>query len=260
MNEQDQIRIENYLYGRMTAEQERSFEQEVEKDAALAEALELERLEQRALRLLDQDRLREQMAGWKAEKKQLPADEGARVVSITRRRFLYRVSAAASVLLLLGIPLWWANQNYSDQALLGGALDLESAAGIRSDAPAGEALQPARGAYQDGAVDEAIRMLRAEAGSPYADQAQLLLGKLYADQEDYAAAERVFSALSEASADVTIREDAQWLLANVYLSRGEEAPARDLLNTIAGNPDHYRRSEAAALLAKLNSFWRYLVF
>ncbi|MCO6478970.1 MAG: tetratricopeptide repeat protein [Phaeodactylibacter sp.] len=259
MKEKDHGRIEDYLYGRMSAEETAIFERELKEDEELARAVQLERLEKQALRLLSQDMLREEMAGWKAEKEQREAAP-VKIRPLLNRRLFLRLGAAAAVLLLLGMPFWWANRNYNNTALAGNTLGIQTSLSDRSNIPSGSPLLPALELAGAQDYDAAIAQLQQLQGTAYEAQAELLMGEIYTEQENYEAAIGIYTRLAEGSADPAGRQKAEWLLSNVYLATGREAEARSLLEQIAGDNAHMNQQEAKALLKELNSIWRRLVF
>ncbi|MCB9264974.1 MAG: tetratricopeptide repeat protein [Lewinellaceae bacterium] len=259
MNEKDQARIEDYLYGRMSAEQAAAFEAEIDKDPALAEVVNLERLEKQALRLLSQDMLRAEMANWKAEKEHAGAAP-AKVRTLPGRRLFYRLSAAAAILLLVGVPFWWANRHFSDAALTNGVLGLQTSVSDRGNIPSGSPLLPALERARTRDYEAAIEQLRQLQGTPYEGQARLMMGEIYTEQGNFSAAAEIYAGLADTSADAVVRQKAQWLLGNVYLASGRESEASALLEKIADEDGHLNQREARALLKELNSFWRKLAF
>lgn len=255
MKEEDYDQIEDYLYGRMSEDQASAFEERVRKDGTLAEELEVKRMEQQTLRLLSQNQLRSEMTNWKAEREVEQPSE-AKVVKMPRRRLLYRLSAAASILLLIGLPLWWVNQVYSNEALAGNALGLKTSRSDRSNVAADNPLLQALDLANAGNFQEADNQLQALQGTPFAEEAQLLRAEIYCEQEQYNEAIPVYQNLAESSEDLIVKQRAEWLLSNAYLITDQEDQAQQLLTSIASNDGHLHQSEAQKLLKKLNSVWR----
>jgi hypothetical protein len=256
MNTKDDNRIEDYLYGRMSAEEQRSFEADTQTDSELKEETQLAKMEQQALQLLAEQELRRSMKDWKAEKNTTEA----KVVSLNRRRMFTRLAAAASVLLLIGLPLFWANQNYSSSALSVEGLAVNATAdrgNIPPENPMGEALQ----LYAEEGAAEAQAFLGTLSGTAFENQARLLSAKIQAQTGAYEEAIEDAQAITGAeSVDMLLRQEAEWVLANVYLAMGEDAEAKARLSRIAAQPTHLKQKEATELLQRLESVWRTFVF
>ncbi len=256
MNTKDDNRIEDYLYGRMSPEEQQSFEAAIQTDRELKKETQLAKMEQRALQLLAEQELRRSMKDWKAEKNTTEA----KVVPLNRRRMFTRLAAAASVLLLIGFPLFWANQNYSNAALSVEGLAVNATAdrgNIPPENPMGEALQ----LYAEEGAEETLAFLQSLSGTAFENQARLLSAKIQAERGAYEGAIESAQAITGAeSVDMLLRQEAEWVLANVYLSMGEETEARARLSRIADQPTHLKQEEATELLQRLESVWRTLVF
>lgn len=261
MNEQLNQQIESYLYGSMPQDEVKFFESAIADDKSLAEAVELARLEKQALRLLAQDQLRSQMTAWKAEKAARTAPEnGAKIIRLpSRQRLLYRLSAAASVLLLLGLPFWYANNNFDNQALTADVLGLQSSLSDRSNMPDDNPLLQPMEAAQQGQTEAALAALLELEGTAFEANALLLAGEIYTESARYTEARELYLRIIRQTDDLSVRQKAEWQLANVYLATGDEPNAIALLADIADNPTHSKEEEATALLQKLNSFWRKLL-
>lgn len=259
MKEMDQDQIEAYLYDRMSKEQAASFEAKLKTDKALAEALELKRMEKQALRLLAQDQLRAEMSKWKMEKNTELQPE-AQIIEMPRRRLIYRLSAAASIIILIGIPLWWVNQNYSNSGLTGENLGFQTSRSDRSNISEDNPLLAALDLAQAGNFEEAVNQLQQLQGTIFEEEGKLLLGEIYSEQGEMVNATNVYLDLIANSTDVIVKQNAEWFLINVYLATDQVDKARELLSEISIDESHLRKNEAEQLLKKLNSFWRKISF
>lgn len=259
MKDKDQNRIEDYLYERMSGEQATLFEASLKEDEALAEAVELKRMEKQALRILAQDQLRAEMTKWKSEKK-TAAPPDAQIIKMPKRRLIYRLSAAASIVLLIGVPLWWANQSYSNQALTGDTLSINTSRSDRSNIADDNPLLAALDLVQEGDFNQAINELQQLQGTVFEEEAKLMTGEIYNEKGEFVNAINVYQDLIENSTDIIVKQKAEWYLSNLYLATKQENKAREILSTMSTDESHLRQKEAEHLLKKLNSFWRKLSF
>ncbi len=228
MNLDNYDKIEAYLFDLLDEKERATFEAELKKDDKLKAEVNLHRLEQQAIKLQEEQNLRAQFAEWKQEKKSnTEIASEAKVVSMkpTRRSLFYRLSAAASVLLVLSAgTFWWANTTYNNQALADAAFEFSS--NDRSNASTATSdFELAEQAFTDGKHKEAID---------------------------------IYQNIIETNSNPTEVHLAEWNLANVQLAAGNTATAKLSLGRIAEDEAHTYQEAAAELLPKLNSFWRKL--
>lgn len=257
MNENNQNKIEDYLYGRMTPGEKESFEQAIKDDNELLKAVETQKLEQAALKLLSQDMLRAEMANWKREKNNEVVEKAPAKI---RRLSPYRLAIAASILLLVGIPFWWANQHFSNAAIASSALGIRTSATDRSNISSNNPILPVLDLMKEKRYDEAISELQVLMDSPYQEEAKLILGELYTSRGQYTEAATLYSDLSTQSSDISIRQKSEWLLANTLLASGATERAERLFQRIATDSSHQHQAEAQEVMNQLNSFWRTVTF
>lgn len=255
MKTSDQDRIDAYLYKKMSEVQIAAFEKEIQQNEALAEALDLARLEQQTLRLIAQEELRSNMADWKAEKLAGLSPE-AKVLPLTSSRRRYWLSAAASILLLITVPLWWASSNYNNRALTANVLGLKTSSTDRSNTQTDNPLLLPLDLIRAGQLEQALQELNKLIETPYAIKANLLKGEIYTEQENFSAAIDIYTKISNLESDLGSSEQAEWLLANVYLATNQETQAKSILDRISINNNHLKQKEALSLVKKLDSFWR----
>ncbi|MBK8968455.1 MAG: tetratricopeptide repeat protein [Lewinellaceae bacterium] len=233
-------RIEAYLLGHLAPAEAAAFEQEMAQNPALATEVDKQRLELRAMELLAEAELRANFSAWKAEKNAAEEAGGAKVVSIGHtRRLIFRIAAAASVLLLIG---FFAQRLFTgpDQQELAGRYFDESATSVRvrgrADIP--PALQPALASMDAGDYRGALAALQAVPDSAWAGKVQLLQGECYFRLKDFDGAIRQFQAAIR-SGEPAEREEAEYLLLLTYMASGaHDAEAAALKERILGDSGH----------------------
>ena len=105
--------IDWYLNGELQGAGRAAFEARLAQDAALAAELEAYRQLQEGFQAARGEAFREKIQHW--ESQQAPK---SRLRPASRRPLLFRLAAAAAVLLILGLSLrWYAKVNYADTAL-----------------------------------------------------------------------------------------------------------------------------------------------
>ncbi len=263
MNELLQSKIEDYLHDRMDEESKRQFEAQITANRELAADVELFRLEKQALQLGQNSTLRAQMKDWEQERNAEDETHEARVVPMkSSRSRLYRLSVAASFLLLfgLGASIWFANANYSNSALVSDNIGLRTSTRDRGNINADNPFTPVFDEIESGNYSTALQMLEELEGSQYEATAMTLKGEILTKQERFEEAIALYSEMAQSQADPAERQKAQWLLANTYLANDQADQAKAILEEIAGDANHLRQEEAAQLLDQLESFWRIFAF
>ncbi len=94
-------RIEKYQRGRMSPDEARAFEAEMERDEKLADEASLQRFEERAIGLMVEDGLRARVMRLKAEVE----EENRKTIKIRR----WRIWAVAASITLIGVAIWAVN-------------------------------------------------------------------------------------------------------------------------------------------------------
>lgn len=263
MNELLQSKIEDYLHDRMDDESKKQFEAQMATDRELASDVELFRLEKQALQLSQNNDLRAQMKNWEQERNAEDETQEARVVPMkSSRSRLYRLSVAASFLLLfgLGASVWFANANYSNSALVSDNIGLTTSTRDRGNINSDNPFTPIFDEIESENYTTALQMLERLEGTQYEFAAMALKGEVLTKQKRFEEAITLYSQLAQSQADTAQQQEAQWLLANTYLANDQTGQAREVLEEIAGNANHSRQGEAEQLLDQMNSFWRTFAF
>lgn len=254
-------KIEEYLSGAMAGEERQAFEAEVAANPALADEVGLLRLAREAVELEISDNLRQQFQEWDQSAAKSTEEAEAKVVKMKPRANLRRIlSIAATVLLLIAAgTFWFANNQYSSNAIAG---DLYSSIStMRRPNDTENTLNNALDAIRSGDYTQADQLLQTiqPADVNYAD-ARYYLGHSYFQQERYTEAITALQNLGD-QADINLRESANWLqvLSYLELDQSDNATFQSLLSGMVSNTDHNHHNDAVELEQKMNSFWFRLV-
>lgn len=266
MKEEILDKIEAYLNGDMSPQDEAQFDTEIEQNPELAAAVDNFGVANDAIELLIEDNLRAELNNLKAEES---VSQGNNVVSINKNKPVAKMrslrtyfAAAASVALLLGFfGMNWAGDNYSNAALgeeMYSGYDLPNVrSGNNTVHPFSEGLT----AFQNKNYDQAIQFFKGiVVDDPRYPEAQFYLGQAYLESDNFGEAAKQFEKVAMLN-DIRYTEYAEWYQIIAQLSSGEtDANFDKLLTKIAGDKDHTFNKQAMELVGKLNSFWRKLAF
>lgn len=226
-------RIERYLAGEMSEEEQKSFEQEMEDNKLLAQDVRQHRELLQGFRSLRADSLAEEMRSWKKETESRSKPKG-RIV------FMRRLAAAAAILLLLVFAggKWYAGRLFGDSALT----DVHfKEVFLVENTLSGEA--------QSAELPEALLTLQA-AQDAFESEDYAMAGEKYrqAAEELKRGAEGVDPAIARDYAHL-----AEWnaVLAGLFAGDSEEQTRIRALR-ITQNTEHTYRVEAFMLLEKMD--------
>lgn len=239
MNDSNFDRIESYLFGQMTAAARAAFERELAENPALANELALQKAEHRAMELMLQQDLRDNMAAWQLEKKQADENRSQMRVGFSRRQIM-QWAAAASVVLVAGF--WWLSVRQLDPAAL---LDDSATAmkGSSADVPA--ALAPAFEAMKKEDFATAITLLEAAQTDPdFGETARLLRAECYFRLKNYDAAAAQMLPVAQSPTAPENGEKAEWMLLLAHWAKGDKKEAARWRDKILADPGHTFRKEA----------------
>lgn len=245
--------IEAYLFGQMNETARQAFEAELAQNKALAAELALHKLEHASMQLALEGDFREQMKGWQSELVQTPeAPKGAPQI-VKMRRLNWRIMAAAATVLLIAgfFGQRWANANYGDNALLGETdfFSISIRGGqVRSN------LDQANSALNNQDYQQVFALLDQIDTLDYETE-MLRAGAAYG-LKDYAGAIQYTQTAIEKARQPLEKQEAEWKLAMLYIAARDDAKAKEILDTIAENPDNEYAGDAQAITKKLNSTWR----
>ena len=250
-------RIEAYLFDQFSPAEKQAFEREMQDNPGLAARVEQHRLEHRAMELLLQQEMRDNLAAWKADQENTEtASEGvARKVPIgLNRRLILRIAAAASVLLVIG---FFSRDFFSgtDNAGLASAYFEESGVAVRSGASDAlpEALTPMLDRMAEKDYRGALAAAPTGTSGDLREKTLLLQGECYFYLRDYDNAAAAFNTLLSSSPSPSAQEQAEWLLLLTYVAEGKHPQeAERLFGRILGDKGHGYREDAEELRSKVD--------
>ncbi len=239
ISDKDQLLVEKYVDGQMTAEEVRDFQERINAEPAIASAVKAYQISLDAVDLLVEDHLDKKLASLRLEVQSSPIKKlnpwkkwGAIAAS-----FLILIFAAGGI---------YSNQ-FSSKNLSQNYFERYEAA-TRSDN-----TDPAMQSFQEGNYQDAIQLFRAAVQNDPDDMtSRFYLAQSYFEMGEYELASKEFEAVYN-SDDIRYREAAQW---NAVLSQinFNEAQARQNLKVILESESSYQQ-EAKELLQKIDSFW-----
>jgi len=238
--------IERYLSNTISAQEKTNLEQALQEDQDLATEFEKR---QRAHKLLDFA----VVSNLKAQLESL--EEESKVVSISqgRRKRLYTLSIAASLLVLVGaFAILMPRNNLSSTEM---AAAYYSGADLNSQR-SGETLETIPENYTAGLealeqnqIQEAITALSSVADSTgYALPAQYFLAHALYQNQDYAQAAENFGAV-QASGDLRFSENAEWY--GLLACLAQDGTCLDQAQQISTNNQHSFQQEAKKIVKRL---------
>lgn len=241
--------IEDFLEGKLSAEEEVAFKLRMEAESEFAKEVEAHRQAHDVVEMYTKIRMKEKV-------KAIHQNSKARPIFFLKRPFLI----AASLLVIIIVSCFsYAKTNYSNPSLIADNIQLITLDQRNiSDEGKGELYKNLESAYRANDYDQAIDILSSTPQSSSYNWEQFALGNLYLQVEKSSEAIGVFQSLME-SGDIRYLEDAQWLLAIAHLQNDDEENAKLSLENIIQTPDHSLYNQAIEMKKRLNSFWRRIV-
>jgi Tetratricopeptide repeat len=236
--------IEAYLLGQMSDDQKSDFEQALASDQALAAQFKQQELEHRAMQIMREDSLRQQMAAWKAEREAASVKPAVIPLFWSTRR-IFQIAIAASFLLVAGFfaydQLTTPNSisqfaAYYPQVQMGGSRDNS----ILS--PTSDTLEQAKALLADEKYEAAEQLLKSISATnlSYAE-AQMYYADSRFKQGDYDGASRQLKSLIQSGvAPSKVVEAAEFRLLVTYYTQGnaQTSEAKQLVQQINSNTNH----------------------
>ena len=250
-------RIEAFVGGTMSADEQTRFEAELETNPELKTEYLAYRATHDVMEVLAfeqlQEELREMDIGSTPSSTATTSKEPpARIRRMPRR--LLTLAASFLVLVLAG-TLWWSNSQYSDQQLAGKHFMTPNLSKVRGTNTE-DALSQAATAFYQGNYDTSIRLLQSIPSSDpvYAD-AQWLLG--YACLQEGRAQEAVtaFNVVLSGNKN-ELKASARWHRILAHIAAGDQVAAEKLLDGLLQDPSDAYFDKARVLKKELHSFWR----
>ena len=266
-------RIEDYLFGRMTAENKASFEAEMAQNAVLAEEVEQQKLEHRSMELALQARLRSQFAAWDAEDIQQNEQSEGKIINmshhqavaskntegggqtIVRRFSIFQFAAAAATLIAVAVIGWRVFTTASPNTLFNDSF-IETTATVRGNSSSlPNDLSNIESLIKKQDFQTAITALDglSEATkSQFPDKIQLLKGESLFKLKRFDEAIPIFQQVASNGVSMTNKEQAEWLLTLTYgASEKHKAEFEISLAKILSNPNHSFITQARNLKSKI---------
>jgi len=267
--------IEDYVNGKLDAKARQELEAKMEADQALADEVALYQRISEVTEVMADEKLQELIATTDGELEQsgffsqdsnagAVSDEeagslqsGARIIPMGIRRAL---AIAVSVLVLFAFSWWWAQNNYSNNALSENYFSetisttfTRAAGGTEDPFEPGLSLIEKKDFGAAGVFFEAIG-----ASDPGYVEARLYLALSQYYEGNFSGA--INNAQIVAESNSRFKEKAQWLQLNAKLAAGNtDVGFEGLLREMAENcPDPFFKAKALELQKDYTSFWRKL--
>lgn len=243
-------KIEDFVAGRLSAEQEQTFKAKMEAEPEFLQEVEAHQDAHDVVGMYAKIRMKEKVKS---------LHQKSKTTSGVFQKKNYLVAASISILMIMS-GFWFAGTNFSNQALVADNFQLPtfSQRNIGNN-NADEISKQVKDAYTNKDYEQAISLLSSIPQSLAYNKAQYHLGNLYLQEKHSLNAIAVFQDLIE-SGDTRYLEDAQWLLVIAHLQNDDVELAKLSLEQILQTPGHSLYNRALEMKKKLNSFWREIVF
>lgn len=240
------LRLEHYLDGALSADEQASVEQALEADDELFAELNVLRLEREAMRLAYEENLRKKVTGWVNE-------EAARETPVRSLHRWIPLSVAAGILLIAGVfGLQRARNLYSNDALLGQFTTRT----IRSASAPSSPTARAALAIQRDSFRLALQLLQ-EVEAPGFEE-YVLQAEAYKKLKDFPSAARALQQAQNQTSNPIELQELDWNLIGLFIASGRDSLAIRQLEVILNNPQHDFYEPAKELRRRLQSPWRRL--
>jgi len=260
-DEQREQRILDFVNGKMSEEDHRKMEAEINADDSLKKEVSFYQDIAKTTQKMEDDELRRLLS----ETDQELAGEGFfENEPAVRPRGIFpiwkAVAVAASLALLLIAGWWHGNNNYSNQTLANRYFDagvLQNM--VRSNGGSGSPLSSGMTALSSGNFGEAISFFESIPNtSAQYFEARLYLAIAHYQSGDFKSAANLSDEVSESTS--RFRQKARWLRLNALLQLNETgAPFQLLLDEAASDDtDPFYQKKAVELRGDMESFWRKL--
>lgn len=262
-NDDKQKRIDDYLLGKLGANDRREFEEETSRNAELSQQLADTKLAMDAIELAEDAALKARLQKLESSFRQEAAPVAAKTTAVIKElptpgtkktgvqprrnlRQLYAIAAAVLVLLLAGWYILRPTTYDSPEALA--MATFEPYQNIVPGTVRGGDTDPAAdayAAYDAGRFAAAATALRALPATPVN---RFYLGQSLMADGDFTAAATEFAELR--TADFGLAPEATYYLALARIGEGRLQEAREILTKISIDPDHLMNEDARTLLLK----------
>jgi tetratricopeptide (TPR) repeat protein len=243
---------ESFLFGQMSAEQQAAFKQQRADNADVDAAVRQQQSEHRAMQLLRQQYLREQMTAWQQEDHAdttLTVQPTAKVVSMWSTQRIAQLAAAACMLLVAGYFVFVRSASVDGPKLAMSHYPKMSTT-VRGDQASPSAWKQAVDAMDRGQYQQALQLLpQVTAADEYYDAVPLLQGDCQYFMKQYDAALAIFQPLQQTGATEKVRQQAEYRTLLVWLSQNKQDSAefKALLDKILNTNTHFNFNGAKAI-------------
>jgi hypothetical protein len=233
-------RIDAYLNGEMSPEEVRAFEVEMENDAALKEAVELEQTLMDGIFAANLRAELEEIA-----KEERSANTGGKVVRLGQWR---QIAVAASVLLLVGFFFWWNIQGGEQSPAFANIYSPDPGLPVVMGEMDEGIFNEAMVSYKEGEIQKAKTAFEVLCAGAEVDKYCFYLAQTLIQEEKYASAViHLEKVVADTNSD--FRQKAQWHLAYCLYQIGDDKYTA-ILQDISDDANHPFHKEASELLSE----------
>ena len=241
-------KIDDYLDGKLNAEEAKQFGEEVRKDPELKEKLTMMKAMRTAYSRPDHmeylAKVEEAHQHYMNSESEEPA--GYKKFSVPGRYWLYALAAVIVMGIVLTAVLL-SKRPSGEELYRKYYAAFDHQVSYRHNDEAAVKLNHAMELYRSGSYKEAAKVFK-QAKQSFSEIAKFLLGLCYMEMEEFSlAAEH----LKIVAGDGELQQEAQWYLALAQLAEGKREETRRTLRLILNTPDHYYRNQAQNLLEEL---------
>lgn len=252
---QDIELIEQYLQNTLPEKDRQALEERLRTQEDLAQEFEKRQVAHRALDYLIAQNLKEHLRSLEAGEAETEEDSGAKVIDMSarrRKRWIYGLSAAASVLLLISIFWVMSPGELQPAALAEAYYEIPAYTGSRGGNTTGNEANDYNQAIQEmegqnyGSAIELLKTI-SEEHSLYVPATYYLAHAYYLSGQ-FELAENSFNIVTSRN-DLRYQEEAEWF--GLLACLQQNADCRGHLATIAGNASHPYHEKALEIQSRL---------
>ncbi len=254
-------RIEVYVDGNMSSEDQQLFESELKTNVDLKTEYDAYLATKQTLEVFALEQISEELKSLSIVKENTLHDSSESIPSGRIISFPRRILGLAATLLLLIVAgtLWWSNAQYSDKQLARNNFITPNLSTVRGDANL-EILAEASEPFYQGKYKITINQLQAlDTSHPAYVDAQWLLGYAYLKNGQPQDALTAFQKVLKSDKD-QLKASAEWHMILAYLDAGDQQAAEIALDELLQQPSGAYYSKAESLKKDLDTFWHKLTW